>query len=308
MDNLFLLGLKHILQEDQIKQRELLCNHTTLHIGGEADYFVIPFSIAEIKDIINLCKNQGIPYYIIGNGSNLLVSDKGYRGLILKLADNFSAIQIDEDGTVHAQAGVLLSKLANDIAKSSLTGFEFAAGIPGTLGGAVTMNAGAYDGEMKQVITKAKVMDMDGNVYEMTKEELKLGYRSSILQKNSLILLEAVLKLQQGNSQEILEKIHELNARRREKQPLNEYSAGSTFRRPTGYYTGKLIGDSGLKGYQVGGAAVSTKHCGFVINKENATAADFMAVINDVIRIVNEKFGVTLEPEVKVLGEFTSTF
>lgn len=303
MNNLFYQELKKIIPQDRLKLNERLSNHTTLHIGGEADYFVMPSSVEEIGEIINLSKSYEIPFYIIGNGSNLLVSDQGYRGLIIKLSDNFSSVMIKEDGTVSAQAGVLLAKLASDIAKNSLTGFEFAAGIPGTLGGAVAMNAGAYDGEMKQCIMKATVMDMEGNISVLSKEELELGYRTSILQKKSLILLEADLKLNQGDSAQILDKIRELNARRREKQPLSEYSAGSTFKRPTGYYAGKLIEDAGLRGYQAGGAAVSTKHCGFVINKENATAADFLKVIHDVIKTVYEKSGVTLEPEVKFLGE-----
>lgn len=305
MENLFYQELIRILPQEQIKQKELLCNHTTLHIGGEADYLVTPSSINEIKDIISLCKRCNLTFFIIGNGSNLLVSDHGYRGLIIKLGDDFSTVNIEENGMVRAQAGVLLSKLSGDIARSSLTGFEFAAGIPGTLGGAVTMNAGAYDGEIKQVIVAAKVMDFEGNIREYTKEELQLAYRSSILQKKQLVLLEAVLQLQDGNSNEIFEKIRDLNARRREKQPLNEYSVGSTFKRPTGFFAAKLIEDAGLRGYQVGDAAVSTKHCGFVVNKGNATAKEFMAVIEDVTRIVKDKFGVTLEPEVRFLGDFT---
>lgn len=303
MNNLFYEKLKEIIPQDRLRLKERLSNHTTLHIGGEADYFVMPTNVEEIRDIIDLCKSYEVPFYIIGNGSNLLVSDQGYRGLIIKLFDNFSSVVIREDGTVSAQAGVLLSKLANDIAKRSLTGFEFAAGIPGTLGGAVAMNAGAYDGEIKHCITKAKVMDKEGNIFDLSKDELELGYRTSIIQTKSLILLEAEFKFNQGDSAQILDKIKELNTRRREKQPLSEYSAGSTFKRPVGYYAGKLIEDAGLRGYQSGGAAVSTKHCGFVINKENATAAEFLKVINDVIKSVYEKSGVTLEPEVKFLGE-----
>jgi UDP-N-acetylmuramate dehydrogenase len=239
----------------------------------------------------------------MGNGSNLLVSDKGYRGLILKLGEDFSSILLEEEEYVTAQAGVLLSKLANVVARGGLTGFEFAAGIPGTLGGAVTMNAGAYDGEMKQCITGAKVMDEEGNIHILNKDDLELEYRSSILQKENYILLEAEMKLSVGNVQEILEKIHQLNSLRREKQPLDQYSAGSTFKRPQGYFAGKLISDAGLRGYQVGDAAVSEKHCGFVINKGNATAKDFLAVITDVSDKVRDKFGILLEPEIKYLGE-----
>jgi UDP-N-acetylmuramate dehydrogenase len=281
-----------------------MANHTSLHIGGAADYFVMPVESGEVRDVISLSKKENMPYYICGNGSNLLVSDTGYRGLIIKLGDEFSAISVKEDGSVTAQAGVLLAKLASVVADHSLTGFEFASGIPGTLGGAVTMNAGAYDGEMKQCLSGARVMDEDGNILELSLEDLKLGYRTSILQSGKYILLEADLKLRQGNEPEIRAKMSDLNKQRRDKQPLDQYSAGSTFKRPVGFYAGKLINDAGLRGYQVGGAAVSEKHCGFVINKDNATAKEFLTVVEDVIRIVDEKFGVRLEPEVKLLGDF----
>jgi UDP-N-acetylmuramate dehydrogenase len=239
----------------------------------------------------------------MGNGSNLLVSDTGYRGLILQLGDNFQMVSVSEEGVITAQGGILLSKLANIAAENSLTGFEFASGIPGTLGGAVTMNAGAYDGEMKQCLISARVMDKEGNVKELSLEALELGYRTSILQKENYILIDAKIKLTKGEEQLIRQKMNDLNAQRRDKQPLDKYSAGSTFKRPVGYFAGKLINDAGLRGYQVGGAAVSEKHCGFVINKENATAEEFLTVIRDVVRIVDEKFGVRLEPEVKFLGE-----
>jgi UDP-N-acetylmuramate dehydrogenase len=300
--------LIRILPKDQVRIREALKNHTSLHIGGEADYFVTPSTAEEIGAVLSLCKRVKMPYYIMGNGSNLLVSDLGYRGLIVKLGDNYSGISIREDGTVIAQAGVLLSKLANEIAAHSFTGFEFAAGIPGTLGGAVTMNAGAYDGEMKQCLTGVKVMDHEGTIIDLTKDELELGYRSSILQKHKLILLEAEMKLVKGDKQKIMDRIQELNSQRREKQPLEQYSAGSTFKRPVGYFAGKLINDAGLRGYQVGDAAVSEKHCGFVINKGNASALEFLSVVHDVIDTVNQKFGVTLEPEIKYLGEFNNSF
>lgn len=304
MEDQFYQELTRILPQNQIKQKERMENHTSLHIGGEADYFVTPTSVNEIKAVLCLCNQENIPCYIMGNGSNLLVSDEGYRGLVLKLGEDFSYVAVMEDGTVTAQAGILLSKLANEVARNSFTGLEFAAGIPGTLGGAVTMNAGAYDGDIKQCIMRAKLMDAEGNIHCFNKEELELGYRSSILQRKNCILLEAEMKFKKGDMQEILHKMKDLNTRRRDKQPLDQYSAGSTFRRPEGYYTGKLVNDAGLRGYQVGGAAVSEKHCGFIINKGNATAKDFLTVIQDVVRIVNEKFGVRLEPEVKYLGEF----
>jgi len=290
--------------QENVRLKEPMENHTTLHIGGPADYFVIPAETQEVSAIVCLCKKENMPYYLIGNGSNLLISDLGYRGLILNLGDDFSAARISDDGMITAQAGILLSRLANFAAEKSYTGLEFASGIPGTLGGAVTMNAGAYDGEMKQCMVSAKVMDEGGNILDLNMDELELGYRSSILQKKNFILLEASIGLTKGEKQQIRQKMNDLNSQRREKQPLDQYSAGSTFKRPQGYFAGKLINDAGLRGYQVGGAAVSEKHCGFVINKDHATAKEFLTVVEDVIRIVDEKYGVRLEPEVKFLGEF----
>lgn len=304
MEDHFYHRLVGVIPQDQVKIKESLKNHTSLHIGGAADYFVTPSEVDEIRQIIGLCKQEQIPYFIMGNGSNLLVSDEGYRGLILQLGEGFAKVTIDEDGTVKAQAGVLLSRLAKYIARERLTGFEFAEGIPGTLGGAVTMNAGAYDGDIKQCIISALVMNEEGQLLSLSKDELELGYRTSILQRKNYILLEAEMKFTNGDYEKIIARMKELNTLRREKQPLDQYSAGSTFKRPQGYYAGKLISDAGLCGYQVGDAAVSEKHCGFVINKGNATARDFRAIIQDIIRIVNEKFGVALEPEVKYLGNF----
>jgi UDP-N-acetylmuramate dehydrogenase len=304
LEDQFYQKLIQVIPQEQIKQKERMENHTSLHIGGEADYFATPSSEAELKALVGLCKEWNMPYYIMGNGSNLLVSDLGYRGLVVKLGEKYSSFTVKEDGTITAQAGILLSRLANIAAEHELTGFEFASGIPGTLGGAVTMNAGAYDGEMKQCLINARVMDKAGNILELDSDGLELGYRTSILQKKDYILLEAEIKLTKGDGQQIRNKMNELNSQRREKQPLDQYSAGSTFKRPQGYYAGKLINDAGLRGYQVGGAAVSEKHCGFVINKEHATAKEFLTVIEDVIRIVDHKFGVKLEPEVKFLGEF----
>ncbi|NMA73267.1 MAG: UDP-N-acetylmuramate dehydrogenase [Bacteroidales bacterium] len=304
MEDLFYQKLLQIFPENRIKLKEKMVNHTSLRIGGPADYFVTPAGTEEIIEVIRLCKEEGMPFYVMGNGSNLLVSDQGYRGLIVKIADTFTEIWVKEDGTVTAQAGVLLSKLANVIAQNSLTGFEFASGIPGTLGGAVTMNAGAYGGEMKQCLTSAKVLDMDGNVLTLTNDALELGYRTSILQKKEYVLLEATMKFEHGEQEGIYSKMRDLNRQRREKQPLEKFSAGSTFKRPEGYFAGKLISDAGLRGYQVGGASVSEKHCGFLINHDNATAKDFVTLIQDVVRIVHDKYGVTLEPEVRFLGDF----
>lgn len=304
MVEMFYQKLTGLLPEDQIKMNEAMENHTSLHIGGKADYLVSPGSIEEIKAVLSLCRQEHMPYYIMGNGSNLLVSDAGFRGLIIRLGDGFSKATVKEDGSITAQAGILLSRLANMAAERSLSGLEFASGIPGTLGGAVTMNAGAYGGEMKHCLTGARVMDEEGNILEMSLEDLQLGYRSSILQSKPYIVLEADMKLTSGDQSAIRQKMNELNKQRREKQPLDQYSAGSTFKRPPDNFAGTLISDAGLRGYQVGGAAVSEKHCGFLINKDHGTAKEFIMVVEDVKRIVYEKSGVELEPEVKFLGEF----
>ena len=304
MEDLFYQKLILTVPEEHIRLGELMEKHTTLHIGGEADYFAVPTDSDEVHSLVCLCKREKMPFYIMGNGSNLLVSDLGYRGLVIQLGDNFSGVWAEEDGTVTAQSGISLARLAAVAADNSLTGLEFASGIPGTLGGAVTMNAGAYDGEMKQCLTKAKVMDEEGNILMLTLEELELGYRTSILQKKNYILLEAGMQLSKGDADRIRQKMNELNAQRREKQPLDKFSAGSTFKRPEGYFAGKLISDAGLRGFQIGGAAVSEKHCGFVINKEHATAQEFLNLVKEIVRVVDEKFGVRLEPEIKLLGEF----
>lgn len=303
MEDLFYRKLILNAPQEHIRRDEPMENHTSLHIGGKADYFVMPTDLEEVKAIVNLCKSEKMPYFIMGNGSNLLVSDLGYRGVVLQLGDEFQRAEIKEEGIINAQAGILLSRLANIAAEHSLTGFEFASGIPGTLGGAVTMNAGAYDGEMRQCLIAARVMDSEGNIRTLSAEDLKLGYRTSILQKENYILLDADIKLTKGEEPLIRQKMNNLNAQRRDKQPLDKFSAGSTFKRPEGYFAGKLINDAGLRGYQVGGAAVSEKHCGFLINKDHATAEEFLSLIRDVIRIVEEKYGVRLEPEVKFLGE-----
>jgi UDP-N-acetylmuramate dehydrogenase len=305
MSEAFYQKLQSILNDNQIMIDEPLLKHTTFQIGGPADYLTIPNTDSQVAAVIKLCLKEGMPYYVIGNGSNLLVSDKGFRGVIIKLDKSFGKITIDEESCiVTAQSGVLLSKLANEIASKSFTGFEFAAGIPGTLGGAVTMNAGAYDGEIKQVITGAKVLDADGTIRNLNKEELNLRYRKSIVQDKSYIVLEATFLFQIGIKEDIRIKTNDLNERRRDKQPLEYPSAGSTFKRPEGYFAGKLIMDSGLRGYSVGNAQVSEKHCGFVINKGGASAEEVKTLITDVIQIVYNKFGVKLEPEVKLLGEF----
>jgi len=292
-----------LLGEDRVFTEELMSQHTTFKIGGPADYFLVPEKSEDVGAIVRLCKKEGIPYFILGNGSNLLVSDKGYQGVVVQLYRNFGQIRV-EDSRIHAQAGALLSGIAAAAREASLTGFEFAGGIPGTLGGAVVMNAGAYGGEMKDVLKEVTVLTPEGGVLTLQADELHMGYRTSVIKEAGYIVLEAVISLEKGDQEEIRSRMQELAGMRTSKQPLSYPSAGSTFKRPEGYFAGKLIMDSGLRGYQVGGAQVSEKHCGFVINTGNATAKDVTTLMSDVQRIVLEKFGVKLEPEVKFLGEF----
>jgi UDP-N-acetylenolpyruvoylglucosamine reductase len=289
---------------ENVKMNENMSNHTSFRIGGPADYFVTPSSVEELQNVISQCQRENVPYYIIGNGSNLLVGDQGFRGVMIQIVKYFNQIELVENGQVKAGAGMMLSRLAVQVAEHNLTGLEFEAGIPGTLGGAVTMNAGAYGGEIKDFLVSVEVLDNQGKVFTLQKEELELGYRTSILQKKSYVVLSALFFLPQGNKEESLKKIMELNFRRKEKQPLEYPSAGSTFKRPEGYFAGKLIMDSGLTGYRVGDIMVSEKHCGFVINAGNGTAKDVRTLIQDVQNTVFEKFGVKLETEVKFLGEF----
>ena len=294
---------QEILGNDRVLEAEPMSKHTTFRIGGPADLFVAPENTDEIKKLIAICKEEEVPYFILGNGSNLLVSDKGYRGVIIQLYRSFGQITLKEN-EIHAQAGALLSGIAAMAREASLTGFEFAGGIPGTLGGAVVMNAGAYGGEMKDVLKEVTVLTPEGEVVTLQARELQMGYRTSIIKESGYIVLEAVISLKKGDQDEIKSRMQELAGMRSSKQPLSYPSAGSTFKRPEGYFAGKLIMDSGLRGYQVGGAQVSEKHCGFVINTGNATAKDVTTLMADVQRIVMEKFGVKLEPEVKFLGEF----
>ena len=280
-----------------------MSRHTTFRIGGPADYYVTPHSKEEIRDVIQACREAQIPYYILGNGSNLLVGDKGYRGVVIQIFKNFSDIQVEGLG-IRAKAGALLSRIAKTAMTNGLTGMEFAAGIPGTLGGAVMMNAGAYGGEMKDILKEAVVLTENGEFLTLTAEELELGYRTSVIAKKRYFVLEAKLALKKGASEEIQAIMEDLHGRRVSKQPLEYPSAGSTFKRPAGYFAGKLIMDAGLRGFSVGDAQVSEKHCGFVINKGRATAEDVRNLMDEVIRKVQETSGVTLEPEVKMLGEF----
>ena len=290
-------GAQCILEQESMKK------HTTFRIGGPADIFAVPDTIEKAAKIIGICREQKVPFYVIGNGSNLLVSDQGYRGVVVQVYKNLSAIEIEGD-IITAQAGAMLSVIAKKAMAASLTGFEFASGIPGTIGGAAVMNAGAYGGEMKQVLTEVTVLTQEGELRRIPSEELKLGYRYSVIPEKGWIVLEAKLKLHRGDYDMIKARMDELKEKRVEKQPLELPSAGSTFKRPEGYFAGKLIMDAGLRGFSVGGAQVSEKHCGFVVNTGEATAKDVRDLIREVSRQVKTKFGVELEPEVKMLGEF----
>lgn len=291
------------MPEERVKKEEPMRLHTTFRVGGPADLFVSPNSVEEVCKVTALCREEGVPYYIMGNGSNLLVSDQGYRGVIIQFYKEMNDISV-EGTLLRAQAGALLSAVANRALSESLTGFEFAAGIPGTLGGACVMNAGAYGGEMKDVLKAVTVLTQEGEVLTLSNEELELGYRTSVIAREHYIVLEAEIALSEGKKEEIQAVMDDLKERRITKQPLEYPSAGSTFKRPEGYFAGKLIQDAGLRGFQVGGAQVSEKHCGFVINKDHATAAEIAELIRQVSEKVEAQFGVKLEPEVKRLGEF----
>lgn len=289
-----------IVGEENVLSDEPMMNHVTFKVGGPARYYVIPQTMEALAEVIRMHKEEGKPYAILGKGSNLLVRDEGYEGTVIQILSNLSAYHL-EGPTLTAEAGVMLGKLANVLLEQELAGFEFASGIPGTLGGAVTMNAGAYGGEMKDVIKSVKVLDQEGNIKVLQADELELGYRSSIIAKKGLVVLEAVMEFTPGRKEEIEARMKDFNGRRREKQPLEYPSAGSTFKRPKGYFAGKLIQDAGLKGYSVGGAQVSEKHSGFVINTGDATCSDILQLIADVKDTVWDKFGVKLEEEVKIL-------
>ena len=299
--------IEEILPEGSVLINEPMSKHTTFKTGGPADFFVTVDNAELLKKIITLAIESEITYYIVGNGSNILVSDEGFRGIIIRIKSEPELIiekepQVDGRFLVRAGAGCSLRKLAGDCTQAGLTGLEFAAGIPGSVGGAVTMNAGAYGGEIGDHIVSVSLMNRIGRQFELPKEKLEFGYRTSIIQSLYYIALEAVFALEQGDKEQGLQTIAELAARRRDKQPLEFPSAGSTFKRPEGYFAGKLIEDAGLKGLRVGDAQVSEKHAGFVINRGRATSEDIHTLILKVQRRVLENSGVYLEPEVKMLG------
>lgn len=282
----------------------MMSDHTTFKVGGPAKYFVAPYRAEDIKKYILAAEEYKIPYYVIGNGSNLLVSDKGYDGMIIMLGRDLGNITVNGD-RITAEAGTSLARLFNTARRHSLSGLEFAAGIPGTLGGACYMNAGAYGGEMKDVLTKVITIDRQGNTHEYKQGEMELSYRNSIFIRKQEIILSAEMKLCKGDVEKMTHKVNELLEKRKEKQPLEYPSAGSTFKRPEGDFAGRLIEECGLKGKGVNGAEVSKKHAGFIINRNNATARDIYDTINLVIDTVLEKTGIKLEPEVRLLGDFS---
>lgn len=290
-------GLENCFVDEPMKK------HTTFRIGGPAKLFIIPQSVEMLKDVLTYCKDNKINTFILGNGSNLLVSDKGFDGVVVQLYKNMNEIT-REGNSFRISSGALLSQVASKACEAGLTGFEFASGIPGTVGGAVIMNAGAYGGEMSQVITEVTVLTKELEVVVLKKEELFFGYRDSSIARMEAIVLEAVITLKEGNTQEIREVMNELATKRKEKQPLEFPSAGSTFKRPEGNYAGKLIMEAGFRGYSVGGAKVSDKHCGFVVNAGNATAADVMELTKKIKEKVLKDTDIELELEVKLLGEF----
>lgn len=293
--------LASILTQEEILLDEPMKNHTWFEIGGTADILVIPDSVDKLVQIIEYVRKKNIPTFLIGNGSNLLVKDGGIRGIVIK-TDRINRITVMDDSIV-VECGALLEDISQKALEAGLTGFEFACGIPGTLGGAVFMNAGAYDGEMSYVLESVRVMTNDLNIITLKKENLEMGYRTSIIKTENYVVLDAVIKLAPGRVEDIKEKIDDLTKRRIERQPLEFPSAGSTFKRPTGHYAGKLIQDAGLKGYQIGGAQVSEKHSGFVINKDHAEAKDVLNLISYIQSTVMDKFNVELCTEVLIVGE-----
>ncbi len=296
-------ALAQVLAPEDIRENEPMARHTTFQTGGNARFYLTPATAEQGGLAMSLCRTYGLPYEWVGLGSNLLVSDEGFPGAILTPEKHFQ--KMDVQGTlVRAQAGVSLNRLVDYVVSLSLKGLEFAAGIPGSVGGALTMNAGAYDGEMKQVVKGCTVLTAEGQVLSLNAEELQLGYRTSCIKTNGYVVLEGEFQLSPGNREALEAKVLQLKAMRAAKQPLEYGSAGSTFKRPAGYYAGKLIMDSGLAGYSVGQAGVSEKHCGFVINRGNATSAQVRSVIQHVQHTVKDKFGVELEPEVRFIGHF----
>lgn len=295
---------KDIAGSGNVFINEKLEKHTTFRVGGPAACLVTPDSAESVYELVKICRKENIPYYVIGNGSNLLVSDEGFNGIIIKIGRKMSNISI-KDKIITAEAGVLLSSIGAYAAKRSLTGFEFAAGIPGTFGGACVMNAGAYGGELKDVLVNVKAITPDGDIKEFAADELKMGYRTSIFLDKDYVILQGEIRLSEGVQSDIEARMAELAFQRRDKQPLELPNAGSTFKRPEGHFAGKLIEDAGLKGKGIGNACVSEKHAGFIVNKGGATAQNIYDTIRLVISQVEAQSGIVLEPEIRIIGKFS---
>jgi UDP-N-acetylmuramate dehydrogenase len=303
----FEIKLIDIFGKDNVRLHESMAEHTSFRIGGPADYYVTPQDPESLARGIALCAEEKVPYYIVGNGTNLLIADKGFRGVIFQILRSMDSITCrEEDGVllVFAQAGTLLSRAARTVAEKGYSGFEFAVGIPGTIGGAVMMNAGAYGGEIGDHLLYVDVLDEKGQTLRLTLPELDFGYRRSIVMDRGYIVLGVCMSFEKGDPDAVMQRVEELSGKRRSSQPLEYPSAGSTFKRPEGYFAGKLIQDCGLKGLTVGGAQVSEKHAGFVINIGGATAADVRELIRQVQERVKDQFGVLMEPEIRMIGEF----
>ncbi|WIV13520.1 UDP-N-acetylmuramate dehydrogenase [Proteiniborus sp. MB09-C3] len=293
---------KNIIERGTVLTDEPMSKHTSFKIGGPVDVFVIPGTVQELASSIKLCKDEGLGYFVMGNGSNLVIRDKGMRGIVIKISESMSNVEVKGTKLI-AEAGALLSVVSKVALRNSLTGLEFASGIPGSLGGAIAMNAGAYGGEMKDVVAKVMCLDTDGNFVEYENADMNFGYRQSRVQNENLIVVQAEMDLKEGSYEDIKAYMNELTEKRTSKQPLNLPSAGSVFRRPEGYFAGKLIEDAGLKGIRLGDAQVSDKHSGFIVNAGNATSDDVINLIRVVQKTVSDKFGVKLETEVKIMGE-----
>ncbi|WP_265444020.1 UDP-N-acetylmuramate dehydrogenase [Acetivibrio straminisolvens] len=299
---LFVGRIKEIVGSENVKLDEPMKNHTSFKVGGPADILVTPVSVLQLSQLMKFCKSENVPVFVMGNGTNLIVKDKGIRGVVIKIYDNLNEFTVKDD-IITAYAGVLLSKISMAAYENGLAGLEFASGIPGTLGGAVAMNAGAYGGEMKDVIIETEFMDRDGEIRVIRNDEHQFGYRTSLIQKLSGIVIKSSMKLKKGNKEEIKALMDDLTKRRQDKQPLEMPSAGSVFKRPEGYFAGKLIEDCGLRGYRIGGAEVSNKHCGFIVNSGNAKAKDILDLIQYIQNTVKMKFGVEMQTEVRIVGE-----
>jgi len=294
--------LKRLLGEENVLTGELMSAHTTFRVGGPADYYVTPARMESVRDVVGFCQSEGLPLHVMGCGSNVLVADEGLRGVVMRIGSQLAEIKVGDNGRITAQAGATNAKFAHVALENGLAGFEFAAGIPGSIGGAAIMNAGAYGGELRDVATGVLCLNDAGEFVELSADEAEWSYRHSKMADDGSIVLSVDMQLTPDDPQAIRERMAELARKRSDKQPLDLPSAGSTFKRPEGHFAGKLIQDAGMQGHRVGGAQVSTKHAGFVVNVGEATAADVMQVIRDVRAAVLDRFGVELEPEVRCWG------